>query len=617
MQPPVNYPIVTLVDEQWCADWGDGYTGHVTAVDDIRIGAYRIELDLYYQGTYLRTHGVDLLSSRSREEFAVTVGAQNGVSPLAWDERLGRLYQNVRQAQADAATQEVWPARKDLPPLLPDVPTLHGGMLPAGLRPWMEDIAERMQVPLEYVAIPALVAAGAIVGRQVGIYPKQADEWLVIPNLWGAIVGRSGLLKSPTLSQALKPLARLAVTAMEAFVAREERNQSLRDGLDAQMAGIKDAIKKAAKDGKEEACVTATARLAALQEERGALTGMVRRFKTNDATIQKLGELLRDNPNGMLLFRDELSGWLSSLSQEGREGDREFFLETWNGDGSYTFDRIGRGMIHVNGLCLSIVGGIQPGKLARYVYEACEGGSGDDGLLQRFQLLVWPTHSTEFVNIDRRPYARERDHAYAVYEKLATIDAAAIGATATEYQPIPALHFSEDAQELFDAWRQELEVRLRSDAINSPAFESHLAKYRSLMPSLALLFHLLRKMEGDWEGDTVALDVTRMAATWCEFLECHARRVYAGILQKDLQAAHALADKIRLGAITNGQSPREIYRNGWALLQTPDDVYAGLTHLEKLHWLRLRDTPRGAKGGRPTEKIQLHPDLLAQQATTL
>ena len=35
------------------------------------------------------------------------------------------------------------------------------------------------------------------------------------------------------------------------------------------------------------------------------------------------------------------------------------YLESWNGYGSFTTDRIGRGTVHVDGLCLSIFGGIQ------------------------------------------------------------------------------------------------------------------------------------------------------------------------------------------------------------------------------------------------------------------
>ncbi len=66
----------------------------------------------------------------------------------------------------------------------------------------------------------------------------------------------------------------------------------------------------------------------------------------HDTTVEKLGELLNQNPRGLLLMRDELSGLLRTLDKPGREGDREFFLEGWNGTGSYTYDRISRGTTH-------------------------------------------------------------------------------------------------------------------------------------------------------------------------------------------------------------------------------------------------------------------------------
>ena len=106
--------------------------------------------------------------------------------------------------------------------------------------------------------------------------------------------------------------------------------------------------------------------------------------------LEKLGELLSENPGGLLLVRDELFGLLSRLSNEEFSGERAFYLEAYNGDGSYTYDRIGRGTIHIPSCTLSIVGGIQPLRVAPLVNEAVTGGGGD-GLLQRFQLVSGPT----------------------------------------------------------------------------------------------------------------------------------------------------------------------------------------------------------------------------------
>ena len=57
------------------------------------------------------------------------------------------------------------------------------------------------------------------------------------------------------------------------------------------------------------------------------------------------------------------------------------------------------------------------------------------------------------------------------------------------YDKIPFFRFDEAAAAEFLAWRRGLEVRLRSDSL-SPALEGHLAKYRKLVPALALIDHL-------------------------------------------------------------------------------------------------------------------------------
>lgn len=65
----------------------------------------------------------------------------------------------------------------------------------------------------------------------------------------------------------------------------------------------------------------------------------------------------------MLVVRDELTGLLYQLGAEGHEGDREFYLTAWNGDTEFKIDRIGRGSLVIPTAIVSMVGGIQPGKL--------------------------------------------------------------------------------------------------------------------------------------------------------------------------------------------------------------------------------------------------------------
>ena len=101
-------------------------------------------------------------------------------------------------------------------------------LLPKVFRDWVGDIAERMQCPVEFLAVGAMVAAGSVVGNRVGVQPKQLDTgWVEVPNLWGAIVGRPGVMKSPALAQVLLPLRQLEFAALNNFTATQAQYLSL------------------------------------------------------------------------------------------------------------------------------------------------------------------------------------------------------------------------------------------------------------------------------------------------------------------------------------------------------------------------------------------------------
>ncbi len=508
-------------------------------------------------------------------------------------------------ASTDAAP---WPSRESLPDP-PAAPSLPPTMVPPPLFPWVEEVAARACIPLEFVVVPALVGAAAVVGRSVGIIAARYDDHVVAPNLWGGIVGRPGLMKTFAVTEAQRPLGRLAATARERHETEIATAEARRDRIEAEIAALKDAMKAAARPkksaDKELADLGALeVSLAAKRQELAKSAAPERRYMTQDATTEKLGELLRDNPRGLLVCRDELAGWLRTLERPGREGDREFYLESWNGTGGYTFDRIGRGTVHLEAITLSIIGGIQPGKLRAYIQDALTEGSGDDGLLQRFQMLVWPDALPAWKAPSGWPDKRARDRAYEVYKRLDGLPGSL--PVETTQGDIPILRFAPDAQRLYDAWRDELEERLRSDALAAtPAFEAHLAKYRSLMPSLALLFHLI-----DWaaagEGGPVSLAAAKLAAAWCEYLEAHASKVYSAELTPGVDAAHALASKIKAHDIADGVTVRDIYRRHWKGLSAPNTVKAALDVLEAAGWVRVEDA---ATEGRPSEIVRLHPEL--------
>jgi uncharacterized protein DUF3987 len=292
------------------------------------------------------------------------------------------------------------------------VATLDPVMIPEPLRGWIMDVSERMQIPPDFAAAGAVVVAGSLIGRKIGIHPKRQDDWLVVPNLWGAVIGRPSLLKSPALTEVMKPLGRLIAEAYEEY--QEEKLSYETDVMvaEAKKAALKDELKKAAREAASGGDRSELDKIARRnQDNEVPEEPLLRRYKTEDPTVEKLAEILLENPRGILVHRDELSGWLRNLDKQGREGDRSFYLESWNGTGSFDVDRISRGSLHVPALCLSILGSIQPGPLSTYVYQATQGEKGDDGLLQRFQLLVWPDSPASWTNVDRWPDTEAKNRA--------------------------------------------------------------------------------------------------------------------------------------------------------------------------------------------------------------
>ena len=279
-----------------------------------------------------------------------------------------------------------------------------------------------MCVPLELVAAPVLVSLGALVGRSVGIHPKEYDDWLEVPNLWGGVVMRPGMLKTPAIAEATKPLRDLASQAWEEYEVAAKEADSRVEVLEAKIDRMKTTMRNPKKTS-DEALDGLGETLGELKQEVREARVTERRYYTQDPTTEKLGELLRDNPRGLLVLRDELAGWLRTLDKPGREGDREFYLEGWDGKGAYTVDRIKRGTVHIPCHTISVFGGTQPGKLRAYIAAATDPeGPGADGLLQRFQILVWPDEATPWENHDRAPNLEARDRAWKIFTDPRQID---------------------------------------------------------------------------------------------------------------------------------------------------------------------------------------------------
>lgn len=499
--------------------------------------------------------------------------------------------------------ENVWSDPVPLPNALPEVTPFDPELLPESLRAWVCDIAHRMQCPPDYVSVGAVVAISSLIGARAVLAPKGQDDWRVVPNLWGLIVGRPGVMKSPALAQAMAPLHRMEAKERELW---QEAHEAWK--LDCKVADL--AAKRGAKEAEKLAIKDPAKARVLLQPVEAPDEPMRRTYLIDDTTVEALADALTVNQWGLMVYRDELNGLICNMDRQGQEGSRGFYLTGYDGNQGYSVRRIGRGESYVPRVCLSMLGGMQPGRLQGYVRDAVSGGAGDDGLLQRFGLAVWPDITREWQWIDQWPDTPAKQTAWSVFERLAALQPA----TDTEPQE---WRFSPEALAIYREWAESFEPEVRGDELH-PALISHLSKYRKLIPALALIFALVDTPDN---GNLIHERELTRALAWYKYLRSHAERIYTAAVVPDAAGAQTLLAKIKAGKLRDSDgnlmkafTPRLVVNKNWTGLGRVDDVRKAADLLSDYGWLAREVVPTGPTGGRPSERYLICPQLLEGDA---
>ncbi len=507
------------------------------------------------------------------------------------------------QLDEDAGVQSEpcsWPAPREIKTDLPPAPPFDAKvLLPPILADFVLDEADRMPCSPDYIAAALIVCLGSVIGAKCGIKPKRRDDWIVTPNLFGGIVGDPSSKKSPALGVVTKFLDRLEAKEAEKLELALKIFEAEEAAFEAHQAAVKAAMKKAAVGkGDKDKMLTAISDLQCLVPPP---VPCQRRFKSNDCTVQKLGDLLVYNPQGLLVFRDELIGLLASWDKEGHEEDKSFYLEGWNGTASFNIDRIGRGSLHIKNLCLSVFGGIQPELLERYL-AGISTSLDNDGRIQRFQVLVYP-NPVPWEWRDRYPVEGAREAVRDLFERMASFDPLQDGAApADDFVKLPHYFFNDAAQEIFIEWCTELNtVHIAGE--QNPMMQQHFGKFEKLFCSIALILHLAEGSIGPVQAHSAL-----RAAAWCEYLSGHARRVYGLIEAAKITTARMVSRKLAEGKLDDGFTVRDVVRKQWTGITTTLQAEAALGILEEHSHIQSLDDFNAI--GRPTVRYGINPQVL-------
>jgi len=471
-----------------------------------------------------------------------------------------------------------WGNPEPLPSSLLPIPAFNPHLLPDVFKDYVLDVVERTCCPIEFVAVSIMTALGGVVGKKCSIHPKANDDWLVVPNLWGALVGRPSTMKSPSISAGTAGVDMLVKRAEAAYANDCEKAEISKLVYEAEVRELKRRVAEAVRNKKP---------IPTHPVDKPTIP-IETRYITNAGSVEKLIKLLSENENGIIQLRDELMGWMKSMDVINSEDARSFYLEAWNGTGSsFSYDTMTHGHLCLNtGPCVSVLGGIQPSKLAGLVYSSEHGQAGDDGMLQRFQLLVYPDNMDSFEYRDRKPNQQ-------LAQSMKNIFASAINVSGKA-------RFAEGAQVIFVDWYTNLMKRMPAE--EHAGVEAHLSKYPQLMPALALLIHIANN--GDKALTSVSKEAALKAVDWCSFLESHARRIYGMSDLVGVDAARKIIDRVIDGRLSNPFKLGSLYKLNITGAKTSEQARKILELLEAYGWARVEQT---STGGRPSTICTIHP----------
>ena len=464
-------------------------------------------------------------------------------------------------------------------------------MLPTPFIDFAKDVAERMdETSPDYVAISLMALTAGLVGARVAVQPKEFDSgWTETPTLWAAAVGKPSAKKTPAISEVLSLLKTIQKQFDKKFA---EEKKEYDAAVKLKKLEEKEAENKAKKamSGKDPKFDKKEIIELLAQPEEELVEPCLRNVVINDATVEALAVRLSTNSCGVLQYRDELTGWLAAMAREDRAPERAFYLEGFSAKNTpYYQERITRENIKLERVVVSILGCIQPSKLLPQL-NSRRNGSGDDGLLERFQLAVYPD-SKGAKRVDRSPNKAARTDAQNAMNKIAEIPEPNNG------QPL-VYKFSPDAQYSFN---QQYERLLKEAETANESWQAVIGKHATLLAKLALLINLIETPV----SREISIASLNKAIWWLGYLQGHAKRIYA-LIDENTTGAISLLEK--MDTLPNSFRASQFRTNGWKGLKSSEERKLALQLLVKNGY--LHEVTISPNDTRPYKLYYKHPSLI-------
>jgi len=452
-------------------------------------------------------------------------------------------------------------------------PAYRNDIMPECLHDWIADTAGVKGVDPAILAISSIVAAATCLHDDIKIQPEHNNPgWKESARIWGAVVGSSGIKKSPAIGASISRVKKIQLELSADAV-----------GLEAEYKAKESLYETQQKEYVKKLSTNDPLAVKPLRPEYPEIP----RIYFEDVTIEKLSDSLKASRRGCLVLRDELAGFFAFNQYKGGQGgDAAAWLEFYEGGPRYT-DRVNRGSTFTPNWGGCVLGGIQPAAMQKIVDSLPE-----DGMLQRFIVI----NAKPGREGNEKPYSKAaNDRYHNILQQIYD--------TAPSHEPI---QLSPEANEIRKDVTREAFKLIRAGLISS-GLCSHLAKYEGLFARLALTYHAIECADRCVHPQSCAVSGTTadmVKRLMLKYLLPHAVTFYLN-LSAQSQIGHAIRKVGELCLLHNGEiANRDIQRGwiGWRCFKPYDQEIVIQTLIDQ-GWILPHPNARLSTSGRPTRYL--------------
>ena len=555
------------------------------------------------------------------------------VSPIegrgqVWNNHLAMLSEVVAEAWIEAVVainpddpapeDETWgqPLSFKLPPVEPFPLDIY----PAPVVRLIRQGSKAINCPLDFLAVPALVVAGAAIGRSASLRLK--DGYFAPASVYAACVGQPGDGKSPAVGAVVRPMQHSDEAQFEAWKKEKDAFGSFQAGHEsAGRAARRGRPKRQKEDGElSEEDEANPPESVDLDTPTVLVKPILKRSVVGDITTEAMDVIMEPNPRGLLQILDEASTLTSSMNQYrgGKGSDRQWYMSTWSGQARMV-DRKGNAEnvpIRVPHPFLCIVGGMVPDMIGSF----CDEKGRHDGFIDRL-LFTYP----EPVPKNGWWDGGIRDEVASEWsEVVARLQARQLIVENQKARP-HVVQFNEEGKlawaGLIDAHHAEQRSTDFSQSLVGPW-----AKLEQYAGRITLILHMLSLAADPTRDSHFIPDVTartvRNAGRLLSYFKSHTRRVHEAMRARargdegsdDVQCILKWVLRHRHESFSVRDLNRDLTRTFGKRARALEEA---LDWLAKRHWIRLEAEPETAtkkKRGRSKSRAFLvNPHLFASQ----